>query len=268
MRTHQLVAFNTAVESDNKIHDDDVARRFGFTGGLVPGVDVYAYLTWGPVSEWGRDWLERGTMDVRFGLPTYDGDAMTVEWDGSTARLRNSGGIEVSAGAATLPSGADTLPSGADLVVDPARFPLRALPTKEARPPAGAAVLAPGTVLGSWSATFHADVHRAYLDDVRETLTIYATDGIAHPGFLLRTANWILAENVVLGPWIHVGSRVSHLGLVNGGARVVTRGTVAAEYEKKGHRFVELDLLVTADDAPVAHIAHTAIYLPRQVAAG
>jgi len=57
MQTRSLVAFNTALDSENKIHDDDVARRFGFSGGLVPGVDVYAYLTWGPVSTWGRSCL-------------------------------------------------------------------------------------------------------------------------------------------------------------------------------------------------------------------
>ena len=45
MQTYRVSAFNTAQESENKIHDDDVARRFGFTGGLVPGVDVYAYMT-------------------------------------------------------------------------------------------------------------------------------------------------------------------------------------------------------------------------------
>jgi hypothetical protein len=37
---YRIEAFNTARESENKIHDDAVARRFGFGGGLVPGVDV------------------------------------------------------------------------------------------------------------------------------------------------------------------------------------------------------------------------------------
>src|SRR5262245_56373132 len=81
MRTRQLVAFNTATQSDNKIHDDEVARRFGFSGGLVPGVDVYAYLCWGPVASWGRDWLERGSFEARFRLPTYDGETVTVTFD-------------------------------------------------------------------------------------------------------------------------------------------------------------------------------------------
>src|SRR5215212_7877734 len=57
---HVLTAFNTATASTNKIHDDDVAREYGFRGGLVPGVDVYAYLTHLPVREWGRAWLEDG----------------------------------------------------------------------------------------------------------------------------------------------------------------------------------------------------------------
>src|SRR5262245_46169653 len=50
---HVVTAFNTATASTNKIHDDDVARQYGFHGGLVPGVDVYAYLTHLPVRAWG-----------------------------------------------------------------------------------------------------------------------------------------------------------------------------------------------------------------------
>jgi hypothetical protein len=42
--TYEVRAFNTAVASDNKIHDDAVRQQFGFRGGLVPGVEVYAYL--------------------------------------------------------------------------------------------------------------------------------------------------------------------------------------------------------------------------------
>ena len=50
-----LIAFNTATASENKIHDDTVASRFGFTGGLVPGVNVFAYLAHMPMAKWGKD---------------------------------------------------------------------------------------------------------------------------------------------------------------------------------------------------------------------
>ena len=65
MTIRTLTAFNTATASENKIHDDTVASRFGFTGGLVPGVDVFAYLAHMPMAKWGRDWLTSGWMLTR-----------------------------------------------------------------------------------------------------------------------------------------------------------------------------------------------------------
>ena len=57
LEAYSVVAYNTARDSENKIHDNTVARRFGFSGGLVPGVDVYAYMAHLPVARWGRDFL-------------------------------------------------------------------------------------------------------------------------------------------------------------------------------------------------------------------
>jgi hypothetical protein len=264
MRTRQLVAFNTATQSDNKIHDDDVARRFGFSGGLVPGVDVYAYLCWGPVATWGREWLERGTMTARFRLPTYDGETVSVTFDEAdgAVTVTNGAGIEVAAGRAGPPGAASDAASP-----DPGAFPWAPRPDDAARPPASPDVLTAGTVLGSWDVTFSAEATRPYLGEVREELPIYAEEGIAHPGWVLRLANRILSGNVVLGPWIHVGSDARHHGLVHDGARVSCRGRVAEEFERKGHRFVRLDLAVLADERVVATVDHTAIYLPRQVTA-
>ena len=39
--TYRVRAHNIAADSENKIHDDSVARQYGFAGGLVPGVVVY-----------------------------------------------------------------------------------------------------------------------------------------------------------------------------------------------------------------------------------
>ena len=76
--SYTVRARNLAAESDNKIHDDDVARRFGFTGALVPGVEVFAYATQPFVAEWGEDFLTRGEIAVRFRRPVYDGEDVTV----------------------------------------------------------------------------------------------------------------------------------------------------------------------------------------------
>ena len=50
---YRVSAYNTAHDSDNKIHDDAFARSLGFGGGMVPGVAVYGYMTHLPVDALG-----------------------------------------------------------------------------------------------------------------------------------------------------------------------------------------------------------------------
>ena len=78
LEAYSVVAYNTARDSENKIHDNAVARRFGFSGGLVPGVDVYAYMAHLPVARWGRDFLRHGSLEARFLKPVYDGETASV----------------------------------------------------------------------------------------------------------------------------------------------------------------------------------------------
>src|SRR5215468_7381827 len=78
IETYRVSAYNTAKQSENKMHDDMVARRYGFSGGLVPGVDVMAYMMHMPVAKWGRAFLERGLIEARFVKPVYDGETAEV----------------------------------------------------------------------------------------------------------------------------------------------------------------------------------------------
>lgn len=254
MEPHRVVAFNTATASANKIHDDEVATRLGFRGGLVPGVDVYAYLCHPPAARWGLDWLRHGTMRARFHAPVYDGHEVEVTSpDGTRLELRD--GDELCAdGAAEL--GDEPIPAP-----DPSEWP--DVEQADDPPPAAPEVLVPGTAFGLAPHGFHAEPHAQYLADVRETLPLYHEDGIAHPGWILRDANYVLSTNVRLGPWIHVESEVQHHGVVEDGQVVGCRALVTHEWEHKGHRFVRLDVLHTADGRPVARTDHTAIYRPR-----
>src|SRR5271154_5506405 len=88
IETYRVEAYNTAKLSENKIHDDAVARRFGFGGGLVPGVDVMAYMMHVPIAKWGRAFLERGLIEARFVKPVYDGEITDIrgeEKDGAVS---------------------------------------------------------------------------------------------------------------------------------------------------------------------------------------
>jgi len=253
--TYVVEAYNTASESTNKIHDDEVARAYGFRGGLVPGVDVYAYLTHVPAERWGLDWLARGAITVRLAKPVYDGHvvSVTARADGDALDLAviDAGGDECATARATREP------------IDVKRPSPPTAPLPEHRPPASPSSLRPGTVLGSLTDVFDARLAASYLADVRETLPLYAT--VAHPGWLLRFANSILARNVVLGPWIHVSSDVALLGVLGDGEPVDVRACVLDEFERKGHRFVTLDVAIDGGCRPIQRITHTAIHTLRRL---
>jgi hypothetical protein len=112
-----------------------------------------------------------------------------------------------------------------------------------------------------------ADFHAQDLKDTRETDPLYAAEGIVHPGTILRCCNWVLSHNVVLPAWMHVGSAVQNLGIAHIGDTLSARARVTQNYERKGHKFVEVDALVLANErTPLARVTHTAIYRPRQLA--
>src|SRR6201995_299645 len=109
LQTYRVSAYNTSKFSENKIHDDTVARKFGFSGRLVPGVDVMAYMLHMPVAKWGRAFLERGLIEARFVKPVYDGEVAEVsaamEADGLTIEVQSRGDL-CATGTASLPTSA------------------------------------------------------------------------------------------------------------------------------------------------------------------
>jgi len=224
---YQVSAFNTATASENKIHDDATAQRFGFRGGFVGGVNVYAYMTHLPVQKWGRAWLEGGTGEAKFAKPVYDGEIAEVS-GAEDYKL-------VAPRAERADASEQTLPLGEWLGMKP-------MP-----------------VTPEWQAQD--------LADIRETDPLYAREGLVHPGTVLRCCNWVLTHNVVLPAWIHMGSTVRNLGLARVGDTLNVRARITKNYVHKGHKWVELDCMVVANETtPVIQAMHIAIYRPRQLA--
>jgi hypothetical protein len=84
---------------------------------------------------------------------------------------------------------------------------------------------------------------------------------------ILRLANNALVQNVLLGPWIHVGSKVRNHTAVRVGQQLTLRSKITSNVVSKGHAIVEFDAIVVADGArTVAEITHAAIWRPRQAA--
>src|SRR5215831_15923954 len=132
LQTHTLTAHNDAAASANKIHDDTVARQYGFRGGLVPGVSVYAYMTYPLVHSFGEAWLTRGTAQVQFAKPIYEGDQVTVtgtvnvvaesEMQFALAST-NAEGVACGIGTATLLTAGGPLPAPAEIPTGPRQAP-------------------------------------------------------------------------------------------------------------------------------------------------
>ena len=64
-----ITALNDASESENRMHSDEVAARYGFSGALVSGVNVFGYMTQPLVATQGPDWFQQRGFSVRFLLP-------------------------------------------------------------------------------------------------------------------------------------------------------------------------------------------------------
>jgi acyl dehydratase len=258
LQTYSVSAYNTSKLSENKIHDDTVAQRFGFSGGLVPGVDVMAYMMHLPITRWGRDFLERGLIEARFLSPVYDGE--TAELSGN-----ENGGvltIEVKSRGELCAKGSAALPTSAPTVS--ANDYESIVPLSE-RKPVSPSSYEVGKWLGTVPREWSGHAAKEYLDDIRETDPIFTRESLGHPGLLQRMMNKVLVDNAILGPWIHVGSRMQLLSAARIGDELTARAKVTGNYEKKGHRFVELDALVLAGGkTPLAHCWHIAIYQPRE----
>ena len=98
-----------------------------------------------------------------------------------------------------------------------------------------------------------------------DDLVLYrGTRGFVHPGILLRQCNRIFSEHFILGPWIHVASDIMTYRPCQVGETLEIRGVPVQKFEKKGHEFVVLDVLIHAAGEAVQRIKHTCIFRPRQ----
>ena len=260
-----MKARNTSSTSENKIHDDEIARKFGFRGALVPGVTVYAYLTHPLAEAFGSAWLERGTASVRFTKPIHEGEEVRVT---GTVTARDAKSIAATVTASTEAGGEcatliATLPAGSPVPLNLAQYPAAPLPAD--RPVATRAHFASLDALGTPVNPYDAERAAEVVDRFSDGLALYrGARGWMHPAFILDQSNKALSLNVRLSPWIHVGSVVRHLGGARVGDTLATRGRVRSLFEKKDKQFVEADLAVVVETGGrprlVAHVLHTAIY--------
>ncbi len=252
MGSYQVIARNYSEASENKIHSDDVARRYGFRGGLVPGVAVYGYLTHPIVERLGEAWLTRSTSHVRFHKPAYEGERLQIELDETATGLRSLCRNPEGTLLAELSTEPGQLP-------DPMNQTVFDGPAKpDGRPEMTWDTVVERQPFTPWHWQITEDGNRTYAERVDDQLTLYRT--AAHPHWLLSVANVALTREYVMPAWIHVGSEIRYRALLKVGDAVEVRAVPLEKWERKGHQFIKLYLAYLRGDVITTEILHTAIF--------
>ncbi|HEY3742473.1 MAG TPA: hypothetical protein VGL53_21640 [Bryobacteraceae bacterium] len=226
----RFIAVNTAPDSENRMHADDVAIRYGFRGGLVPGTDVFGYLCEAFEEVHGVEWRSHGWAELRLIRPFYDSEAVIVRGETSMGDWALSAEGDDGGVRATLRLG----------LINRAALPMEipAGPLPETRPAVSEEALEADTVMGS--------------------ITRVLND--ASPREMLEAANRILMANFELEPWIHTGSKLQWFRAVKAGETIEVRGVIDETFARKGHSMVRYTLAYVAGDETVLNVEHTAIW--------
>lgn len=258
MSAHQHIATNLATSSENRIHSDEIAQRFGFQGALVAGVHVFGHMSYPLTTAFGEDWMRDADVSMRFLKPAYHGDAldiaMTGERDALTVTCKNRSGETL----ATLNAALDQPRPFRDRhqTTPDEDVHQTAAPEREEISMAAIAIDEPFAPF-VWAT--NADENAQYSTVLGDDLAVYG-QGLIHPHLILHYANQGLVRRFIMPAWIHVGSSLHFHRPLHVGERVEIRAVPTEKWERKGHEFIKLLLAYYVDGTPAIEIEHTAIF--------
>jgi acyl dehydratase len=255
---HTAVARNFNEASENRIHSDEVARRFGFTGALVPGVTVFGHLAWPLTQRFGESWLQSSWVTTRFIKPAYHAETISLldretGEDSVAVDCRNSSDVLL----ATLECKLEE-PQPADphaQISGPHRPDERveiSWDRVHVEQPFASYVWMPDAALNR--------EYAARVDDDR----IIFRKGLLHPHAILSQANLVLVRRFVMPAWLHTGSDIRFRRLLRVGDAIEVRAVPLEKWERKGHQFIRLYVAFVVSGDIATEIWHTAIFRMRQ----
>lgn len=242
--THwQAQAFNQSEDSSNQIHSDEMAKAYGFKGGLVPGVTVSAYLLHPAVEAWGTDWLNHGSAKAVVENPLYDGydfsvDITTSEDTSYQAILTDQSGTQNASGMVQLNTDAPPPPTmRGDALLEKNQPQAKA--TREEMERLRERGMRALHV--RWSSESNM---ATYLKDRQTMPNVHNFSGSAYANaaFMLSLSNWVLAGNAYMNPWIHLQTESQNYAVVENNTELHVECDIRDLFEKKGHQFVDLNV--------------------------
>jgi acyl dehydratase len=255
MSVHRAVARNFAEASENKIHSDDIAKRFGFTGALVPGVTVFGHLAWPLTQRFGERWLGGSWVTTRFIKPAYHEETISLMdretgEDSVAVDCRNTADVLLATLECTMEDPQPAVDPHAYIsgAVGPQDRPEIAWDTVHVEEPFATCLWAPDPF-----------VNQKYAAQVGDDTELFQK-GVLHPHAILSRANQVLVRRFVMPAWIHTGSEIRFRRLLRVGDAVEVRAVPLEKWERKGHQFIKLYVAYVVGGEVATEIWHTAIF--------
>ena len=257
---YQISAINDALTSENRIHSDDIARRFGFTGALVSGVSVFGYLTRPLVAALGQEWFNHTIAEVKFLKPAYEGDLLTIRSDlledgqrHYQVSVANPDGVKL---AQMDSQRVDALPPADPLADSAADY------VETDRPEISWELIEPGRPAPCFEFVVCNERQQEALSLMRDELEPYRQGEapLVHPYLLLKECNHALMRMFVLPAWIHVGSRLLLRAPIRVGDTLEIVSVPTEKWQRKGHQFIRLYIAFRGPSEVALEVWHTAIF--------
>ena len=235
-------AFNTAPNSENQIHGEDMAKEFGFKGGLVPGVTVSAYLLHPIIEKWGLDWLEKGWAKCKITSPLYDKENFSVHLNEISenkilSNLKNSNQVVTANAEASL---LEDIPDAPKIRND--KIAIKNFQGPRASKNVWMKLKKDGCM--AFEYFWGGKDPLIYLRDQNNLPDLLnpSKKGLSNLSFLLGCSNWALASSAYMNPWIHLQTTSQNYQALSFNSSVIAEIQVNEVYEKKGHEFVDVDV--------------------------
>lgn len=267
-------AFNQVPDSDNRIHSDELAREYGFTGALVPGVTISCYLAQPAVQAWGLHWLEHGAVHATIKSPVYDERDFRVEVAPQPPANRYH--AQLFSEDRLCATAEVWLPDALEVEPEFQHHPL--MSDDYSAPVAEREVMEKLQQRGCMAKSFlwSADHEMAtYLRNQGDMPVLLQTPpgatgeqpdrGYANMSFLLGCANRHFAAVARMSPWIHLEVRAQNFRAVPLHTSLISEMTITDLFSKKGHEFADcvFNLFMADTRQCVCSIQQRAIYRMR-----
>ncbi len=257
----RILAMNDAESSENKIHSDAVAAKYGFTGALVSGVNVFGYLTQPLTRQFGASCLERAEFEVKFLKPAYHRDELVIKTETRDA----TAGVKRFSSGAYSPRG--ELPAQLETTLR------QEIPPPIEAFPASLETAAEQRSVIHWDRIHLLEAAPDYLwspgeednrrrvESQRDSSSIYqGPSAFIHPYYLLDACNKALMRMFILPAWIHTDSRLVIRRAIRSGQDLMVRAVPTHKWKRKGHQFIRLNIAMIHEGELAMQAEHTAIF--------